>query len=68
MLFFCVQLSDAKSFSIASNIDPVYAGTINDALDKGIEIIAWRTLITSDSIALQMPIDVTLDTLDQKTR
>ena len=68
VLFFCVQLSDAKSFSIASNIDPVYAGTINDALDKGIEIIAWRTLITSDSIALQMPIDVTLDTLDQKTR
>jgi sugar fermentation stimulation protein A len=68
MLFFCVQLSDAKSFSIASNLDPVYAGTVKDALDKGIEIIAWRTLITSDSIALQSPINVTLNTLNQKTR
>ena len=68
MLFFCVQLSDAKSFSIASNLDPVYAGTVKDALDKGVEIIAWRTLITSDSIALQIPINVTLNTLNQKTR
>lgn len=68
VLFFCVQLSDAKSFSIASNLDPVYAGTVKDALDKGIEIIAWRTLITSDSIALQSPINVTLNTLNQKTR
>jgi sugar fermentation stimulation protein A len=68
VLFFCVQLSDAKSFSIASNLDPVYAGTVKDALDKGIEIIAWRTLITRDSIALQIPINVTLNTLNQKTR
>tara|TARA_B100001063_G_scaffold242967_1_gene272674 strand:+ start:98 stop:835 length:738 start_codon:yes stop_codon:yes gene_type:complete len=66
MLLFCVQLSDAKSFSVASNIDPLYASTLSEALDKGVEIIAWRTLITSDNIVLQMPITVTLDVLGQK--
>ena len=61
VLFFCVQLSGAKSLGIASDIDPIYANTLRDAINKGVEVIAWRASFNGNSINLQRSIDLILD-------
>ena len=42
MLLFCVSHSGAGEVRPAEAIDPVYAGLLRDAIEKGVECRAWR--------------------------
>jgi len=57
-LIFCVQHSGIKSVKAAAHIDPLYAQTLKQAADAGVEIIAAETLITESDIRVigQLPV------------
>jgi sugar fermentation stimulation protein A len=57
-LIFCVQHSGIKSVKAATHIDPLYAKTLKQAADAGVEIIAAETLITETEIKVigQLPV------------
>jgi sugar fermentation stimulation protein A len=56
VLFFCVQVSDAKSMEIATEIDPTYAQTLSRAIDEGLEVMAWRAKLSPEEISLDCAI------------
>ncbi len=58
VLIFCVQHMGIKTVKAAAHIDPVYAGTLKQAADAGVEIIAAQTLITDNEIKVigELPI------------
>lgn len=52
VLFFCVQHTGINSVSPADRIDKVYAQTFREALDSGVEVMAYKTRISPESIKL----------------
>ena len=42
VLLFCVNRNDAQSVTIADDIDPDYAAKVIEAIDHGVEVIAYR--------------------------
>ena len=52
VLVFCVQHMGIKTVKAAAHIDPVYAETLKQAADAGVEIIAAQTLITDKEIKI----------------
>jgi sugar fermentation stimulation protein A len=56
VIFFCVQRDDVTTFRPAYEIDPVYAGTLKQAVAAGVEAIAWRATITPVEVVLSQPL------------
>lgn len=56
MLFFCVQVNGAKKMEVAENIDPQYAQTLTEAINAGVEVIAWRAKLSNMEIILDRAI------------
>jgi len=56
VLFFCVQVADAKSMEIAAEIDPTYSQTLLRAMAMGLEVMAWRAKLSPEEIGLDSPI------------
>lgn len=56
MLFFCVQVNQAKKMEVADKIDPKYAQALIEALIAGVEVIAWRANLSDTEIVLECPI------------
>jgi sugar fermentation stimulation protein A len=52
VMFFCVQRMEAESAGVAAHIDPFYAEKIVEAMNAGVEVIAWRAKITPERIVL----------------
>jgi len=61
VLFFCVQLTGAERAEIATNIDPVYAETMAQAVAAGVQVIAWRAALSPAEIILESPISCLQD-------
>jgi sugar fermentation stimulation protein A len=61
VLFFCVQLTGAERAEIATNIDPVYAETMAQAVAAGVQVIAWRAALSPEEIILESPISCLQD-------
>ena len=61
VLFFCVQLTGAERAEIATNIDPVYAETMAQAVAMGVQVIAWRAALSPEEITLESPISCLQD-------
>ena len=61
VLFFCVQLTGAERAEIATNIDPVYAETMAQAVAAGVQVIAWRAALSPEEITLESPISCLQD-------
>ena len=57
VLFFCVQVSNAKRLKIADQIDPTYANLLFKAINLGVEVMVWNTRISSEDIQLGQEID-----------
>lgn len=55
VMFYLVQRTDGKSFTLASDIDPVYAKEFNKARKAGVEIIAYGCQITPNKISISGP-------------
>lgn len=51
-LFFCVQRGDADCFGPAWAVDPAYAEALQEVLDKGVELWAYRALVTPRGLDL----------------
>ncbi|MGB2172372.1 MAG: DNA/RNA nuclease SfsA, partial [Porticoccaceae bacterium] len=56
MLFFCVQVNQARKMEVADKIDPQYAQALIEALIAGVEVIAWRANLSDTEIVLECPI------------
>lgn len=51
-LFFLVQRPDGDCFAPAEAIDPAYAAGLAEALRAGVEVWAWRAVVSKAGIAL----------------
>lgn len=56
ILFFCVQVNGAKKMEVAEHIDPQYAQTLAEAINAGVEVIAWRAKLSDMEIILDCAI------------
>lgn len=56
VLFFCVQVNGAQRMEAASDIDPIYAQTLAQAVNAGLEVLAWRACLSETEISLECAI------------
>ena len=52
VLVFCVQRGDAEVVEAARDIDPVYADTLHNAVDQGVEVLAYQARVSTAAIHL----------------
>ena len=58
VLLFVIQIPSAERFTVAGDIDPVYAAGFARARAKGIEVLAWRCNIDLEGIDIAAPVPV----------
>jgi sugar fermentation stimulation protein A len=60
VLLFCVQHTGIVRVSCATQIDPDYAGSVRDALDAGVEVLAYAADVTplATRLGTRMPFTV----------
>lgn len=58
VIFFAVQRGDAECFAPADSIDPEYGRLLRRAVNAGVEALAYRAVVTPESICLrdQLPV------------
>ena len=61
VLCFCVQHSGARSSAPAFNIDPGYCATLQEAVSRGVEVIAYACSLDPGEIRISHRIDFILD-------
>lgn len=52
ILFFCIQRMDTNEFAPARHVDPAYADKLQEAADKGVQIIAYQAKVTPTEITI----------------
>ncbi len=52
LLCFCVQRADVREVRPADQIDPDYGRTLREALDAGVEVVAYRATVDPEAVAL----------------
>lgn len=60
VLFFCVQHNKVRRASPAWDIDPLYAETLEQAVEKGVEVLAYRAKLNAREIVLEEKIPFVL--------
>ncbi|MCM2327830.1 MAG: DNA/RNA nuclease SfsA [Lysobacter sp.] len=58
VLVFCVQRGDVDEVRPADAIDPLYGRTLREAVDAGVEVMAWRARVSTRAIAIEAPLPV----------
>ncbi len=61
VLFFCIQRNDADKFKPAAHIDPLYAKTLSEVAQKGVQILAYQAEVTPESIEITKFIPIFLE-------
>jgi len=56
VMLYLAQRADSSHFSIASDIDPTYRTTLDDAIDRGVEILSYACRMSTTEIAVDAPI------------
>ena len=56
VIFFLVQRPDGDSFGTADHIDPEYGKTLRRVLERGVELLAYRTRLSLQGAALAGPV------------
>ena len=51
-IVFCVQHQGIEHFSAAEQIDPLYARTLREAVDVGVEVLVYKAKISSSEMVL----------------
>ena len=59
ILFFCVQHTGINEVRAAEHIDPAYAHLCREAVQQGVEVMAWRAAIDPENIHLNQSLPVT---------
>lgn len=52
ILLFCVPHTGIEKVGVAADIDPVYAVAVAEAMDAGVEVLAYRCDVTPSKLAL----------------
>ena len=52
VMLFLIQRSDAQRFTVAGDVDPVYAAAFDQARDAGVEMLAYGCRLTTDEIVV----------------
>jgi len=65
VMFFLIQRKDGQYFAPADHIDPVYGEKLRKAHSKGVEILAYRAMVTQAEIKIDGKMDFSLE--DKKT-
>ncbi|SEA56574.1 sugar fermentation stimulation protein A [Desulfuromusa kysingii] len=60
IIFFLVQRSEAKKFSPADAIDPEYGRLLREVVAAGVEVLAYKTVVTPKENRVGEPIPVVL--------
>lgn len=60
VIFYCVQRADVTEVRPAQHIDSVYAQTLAEVTQQGVEAIAYGASVTTDEIVLQRSLPVYL--------
>lgn len=60
VIFFCVQRSDARAMRPADEIDAAYGRTLRDAVQKGVEALAYRAVVSPEGVKLSQPLPIKL--------
>ena len=55
---YVIPIPSAKRFTVARDIDPIYAAALDRARAAGVEILAWRCRVSIDGIALAAPVAI----------
>jgi len=61
VLFFCVQHSGIQRVAPAAAIDPLYAETLREAVESGVEVLAYGARISAGEIVLTRRLPFSLD-------
>lgn len=61
IMLYIVNRMDVTAFSPASDIDPIYANLLKEAINKGIEVLVYQTKLTEDEIIVSTKIPLILD-------
>ena len=61
VMFFCVMHTGIASVSTAGDIDPRYRQAMLEAIEGGVEVLAWGTEISTRGIGLSHPLDFSVD-------
>ncbi len=60
VMIYVAQREDGDQFSLAADLDPVYAETAQRAAEQGVEFLAYASEVTPQSITLYKPLKVVL--------
>lgn len=60
VLLYCVNLSAVTAVRPASEIDPLYAAALREAVEAGVEVLAYGAELSADEIRLCRPLPVIL--------
>ncbi len=55
---FIIQIPSADRFAVAKDIDPAYGAAFERARAAGVEMLAWRCLVTVDGIEIAAPVAI----------
>lgn len=58
VLFFCIQRNDADKFKPAAHIDPLYAKTLSEVAQKGVQVLVYQAEVTPESIEITKAIPI----------
>ncbi|MEJ2142468.1 MAG: DNA/RNA nuclease SfsA [Gammaproteobacteria bacterium] len=58
IIFFCIQRGDVAQFNPADEIDPEYGQMLRNAIDKGVEALAYRAVVSPHQITLKTVIPI----------
>ena len=61
VMFFCIQRQDCHSFRPAYEIDPDYAALLKQAYQHGVEILAYKSTISPESIEITNSVEILTD-------
>lgn len=56
VLFFCVQHTGVERVAPADDIDPLYGDTLREAIEAGVEVLAYGAEINEQEIGLSHPV------------
>jgi sugar fermentation stimulation protein A len=66
VMFFLVQREDANIFKPANDIDPLYAETLKNAYNNGVEILVYQAKVNPEEITIHKKLLFDLNDLAQK--
>lgn len=60
VLLFVVQRGDCEAVSVAADIDPAYAGALNEAMAQGVEVLCYSCKVSPEAVVLDAGLPLAL--------